>query len=342
MKRLISTVLAAALLLASVASLASCSDGKVRKSYYYEYFDTVSIISDYSGRGERKFRKDLAEVEVLLREYHELFDIYNEYDGINNLATLNSMAGKGPVKLDDRILDLLEYSVSAYELTGGEINVAFGAVLKIWHDYRSEGKAVPRRQELLRAERHCNIKDLVIDRENGTAELLDPEMRIDVGAVAKGYAVERIALVLADRGLSGWVLDVGGNLRVIGTKNDGTGWRTGVKNPSLDPNDPYIAYYELKDEALVTSGNYERYYEVGGERYHHIIDKDTLMPSEHCVSVTVRADDSALADALSTAIFNMDAEDAQKLIEKLGGRAEALIVLQSGEKLELKYTEIKK
>lgn len=339
MKRLIFLVLAVGLVFSSVLPLASCRSGEVRKSYYYEYFDTFTIISDYSGSTEKKFNENAARAEKLIKEYHELFDIYNEYEGINNLATINSMAGKGPVKVDEKIISLLEYGKEMYKLTGGEINIAFGTVLKIWHDARAKGTSVPRYSELLFASGHTDINDIVIDKKEGTVELLDSKMRLDVGALGKGYAVEMIAKALSEWGLSSWVVDIGGNIRVIGTKPNGDGWRTGVKNPTPTESEPYIAYYELRDEALVTSGNYERYYEIGGKRYHHIIDKDTLFPSEHCISVTVNAPSSALADALSTAIFNMEINEARALVESLRGEVEALVVTKNGERVELKYTE---
>ena len=341
MKKTVSLLLFFAVLFAVILSFASCYGKEVNKAYYYEYFDTFSIISDYSGSSKRKFEKNALRVEELLREYHELFDIYNEYEGKNNLATVNSMAGKGAVKVDERIIDMLLYAKEIYKLTDGEVNVAFGSVLKIWHNYRNEGKSVPKRTELLSASVHTDINDVVIDKESGTVELLDSEMSLDVGAIAKGYAVEKIAEALIEWGLESWVLDVGGNLRVIGTKPDGGGWRTGVKNPTPTENEPYIAYYELKNEALVTSGNYERYYEVGGVRYHHIIDKDTLYPSANFVSVTVRSESSALSDALSTAIFNMDETKARELVDKLEGAVEVFAVLANGERIELKYSESK-
>ncbi len=342
MKRLIYLILAVGLIFSSVLPLSSCRGGEVRKSYYYEYFDTFTIISDYSGSGEKKFNENAARVEKLIKEYHELFDIYNEYEGINNLATVNSMAGKGPVKVDERIISLLEYGKDMHKLTDGEINIAFGAVLKIWHDAREKGTSAPRYSELLSASGHADINDIVIDKKEGTVELLDSKMRIDVGALGKGYAVEMIAGSISEWGLSSWVVDIGGNIRVVGTKPNGDGWRTGVKNPTPTEDEPYIAYYELSNEALVTSGNYERYFELGGKRYHHIIDKDTLFPSEHCVSVTVKAPSSALADALSTAIFNMEINEARALVESLRGEVEALVVLKNGERVELKYTESEK
>ncbi len=286
---------------------------------FYDYFDTVSSIQDYSGMDRAEFNTLADAVEEKLAEYHKLYDIYNEYEGIVNLATINRLAGHGAVKVDGKIIDLLEYSVYIYEITDGYTNIAMGSVLKIWHDKRSEGKEIPTLEELSEAEKHTDIKNLVIDRDALTVEIKDPEMSLDVGAVAKGYAVEEIAKMIEGEGYSGVVLDVGRNLRAVGSKPNGDGWKSAVLNPDLLAEDRYVYRLTINDEALVTSGDYERFYTVGGKKYHHIIDKDTLFPSEHYSSVTVKAESSALADALSTALFSMDMEQVKEVVKRLDG-----------------------
>ncbi|MBQ7386833.1 MAG: FAD:protein FMN transferase [Clostridia bacterium] len=318
----------AALLL--IISLVSCStDGNVtnpksKNRIYYDYFDTVSVIYDYSGSSDEEFTDVCYSLTGLMRTYHELFDIYNTYEGIVNIAYLNSMAGRGAVSVPDELIDFLEYCKDIYEKTDGYVNIAMGAVLSLWHDARTLGNsdpsnaALPDSAALAEAAKHCDIGDLVINREAGTVELRDPEMSLDVGAVAKGYAVERLADFLHDNGYNSYALDIGGNLRVVGTKPDGTGWQTGVKNPDLTGG--YVHTFELSDGSAVTSGGYERYYIVDGRRYHHIIDKDTAMPAEHFASVTVVCEDSGLADALSTALFCMDIDAGRSIASALGVR----------------------
>ena len=139
-----------------------------------------------------------------------------------------------------------------------------------------------------------------------------------------------IARSLEEKEVTGYVINVGGNVRTVGIKGDGKPWVAGIENPNDDENEPYIAYLNLSGESLVTSGSYQRYYTVEGKNYHHIIDKDTLMPSEHFVSVTVRAESSALADALSTALFNMTYEEGLVVIGELDG-VRAIWVTSSGE-----------
>ena len=305
----------------------------VKTKEYYNYFNTVSYLSDYSGGSSTEFSENASLVGEQLKYYHELFDIYNEYEGINNIATVNRNAGRGPVSVSEELIDFLEYSVGMYELTDGYVNIAMGAVLSIWHEKREEGTALPTPSELSEAAMHCDIEKVIIDRASLTVELLDEDMSLDVGAIAKGYATEKIARLLSERGVSATVLDIGGNIRAVGTKNDGSGWSTGVRNPDASSDEAYVYRFELSDGSAVTSGDYERYYVVDGVRYHHIINKDTLMPADLFSSVTVITADSGLADTLSTALFCMDYDSGVALLDTLDG-VEAVWVTRGGDVLK--------
>ena len=277
MKRILSLAVATLLLLAlPVLSFTSCTDPeiKVKNRIFYEYFDTVSYIYDYSGGTNEQFDEVCRGVEYELKTCHELFDIYNTYAGVTNLKTVNDSAGKGPVKVNHRIIDLLEDAIELYELTDGNVNVMMGSVLSIWHKHRSEGVSLPDMDALVTANAHTSIENLVIDRENMTVEITDPEASLDVGAIAKGFTAELIYNMLAERGICGYAINLGGNLRTVGTKPDGSGWLSGVQNPDKNAADPYVAKLTISDSALVTSGVYERYYTVDGVQYHHIINKE--------------------------------------------------------------------
>ena len=329
MKKILSLILVLSVLL----SLFSCSEKNPKPitRSFYEYFDTVGTFYDYTGGGTEKFNALADRVEEELSEYHKLYDIYNEYEGITNIATLNRTAGTGAKKVDKKIVDVLLFAKEMYNLTGGKVNVAMGSVLKIWHGYREEGKEIPPMSLLLEANLHTDINSIIIDEENLTVEITDKNTSIDVGAVAKGYAVEMVAAGLEAEGKSGYVLDVGGNLRVIGTKKDGSGWKTGIRNPDMYAEKPYVYTLELKNtSALVTSGSYERFYTVDGVRYHHIINEKTLMPENYYLSVSVKSASSALSDALSTAIFNMKYDEAKTFVEGLNG-VFVVFVMPNGE-----------
>ena len=311
------------MILVVLTSLFSC-DGfgmtdAPREKIFFDFFDTVTYIYDYSGGSDDDFDANCAKTESVLREYHRLFDIYNEYSGMNNLCTVNKNAGGDAVKVDGRLIDFLLYAKELHAKTDGETNVMMGAILRLWHDARSDAESassnlnIPTSAALEEAAWHTSIDLLEIDGDAGTVRISDKNASIDVGAVGKGYAAEKAGELLRTNGARGYVLDVGGNLKIIGTKPDGSGWKTGIRDPENTQN--YAHYLTLANTSCVTSGDYERYFTVDGQKYHHIIDKDTLMPSEHFSSVTVIAPDSGLADALSTALFCMSYEEGTELLK---------------------------
>lgn len=307
---------------------------------YFTYFDTVSYVYSYAGDSAERFEKRSAEVSHILEEYHRLFDIYHEYSGINNLCTVNKQAGGEPLPVDERLIQFLDVAKALYEATGGEMNVMMGAVLRPWHDCREtaaddpQSAVLPDSAALAEAAKHTDFSLLEIDHENNTVRISDPAASLDVGALGKGYATERAADFLREDGAEGYVLNVGGNIRIIGAKPDGSGWVTGIRNPAGGEKDFAISL-RLQDTACVTSGVYERYFVVDGQRYHHIIDKDTLYPAGYFASLTVLTGDSGLADALSTALFCMSYEKGLALAERMEG-VEVLWIFPDG---EIKYTQ---
>lgn len=324
MRRGVSLFLTVLLLLQCFA-LSSCSKKNKYTSNSFDYFDTVTTVVGYE-KDKKSFDAVSLSVMKELEEYHRLFDIYKAYDGINNLYTINSVCDGAHVETeaDSRIIDMLSYAKEMYYKTDGRVNVAMGSVLSIWHDYREAGMNDPTSAELppmellQEAAQSCDIEDIIIDADKGTVFISDPDMLIDVGAIAKGYAVEKIAERLEKEGKDGYVINVGGNVRTIGSKGDGSAWQTGIENP-IEETDLYLAVLELRGEALVTSGTYQRYYTVRGEDYHHIIDPETLIPSNRYLSVSVVSKNSAEADALSTALFCMDIDDGKRTVAALDG-----------------------
>jgi thiamine biosynthesis lipoprotein len=248
---------------------------------------------------------------------------------MNNAFTVNLRAGDGTmVEVPEELLDLLEFSAEACRLSEGRVNIAMGAVLSLWHEARTlsvddPGKAyVPSEEDLEAAAQHCSIDGIIIDRNTSSVRLSDPLMSIDLGAVAKGWTVEKIAKSLIEDGtisdLRGMAISAGGNVRVLGPKDGNGTWTIAVQDPREGASaSDYMDTLQLEDLSLVTSGVNQRYFEAGGKRWHHIIDPDTLYPREGFLSVTVLTEDSGLADALSTALFNMSMEDGKALLEAL-------------------------
>lgn len=334
---MIKKFIAVFMIIALIFSLAACGKQE-KKRYEAEFillFDTMSQVIGYTDT-EEEFAAQVDLIYESLEEYHQLYDIYNNYDGINNMKTINDQAGITPVKVDQKIIDLLLFSKEAYELTDGKINVAFGAVLRIWHDYRAAGIEDPEKAklpdlaELQAAAEHTDFNQVIIDEDNATVYLPDPEMRLDVGAIAKGYATEQITRLAEEHGMTSGLISIGGNVRTIGVRGDGgTPWQVGIQNP-VDQNAEDISKVRLTNSSLVTSGIYERFYSVNGKNYHHIINPETLFPAEYFLSVTILCPDSGLADALSTSVFNMPYEQGLELIESLPD-TEALWAFHDGQ-----------
>lgn len=326
------------MIMAMVFNTAACNLQSKTKRYqaqFLELFDTVTTIIGYA-KNEDAFRKYSQLIYDSLKEYHELYDIYNDYEGKNNIKTINDNAGIAPVKVDQKIIDLLLFSKEADVISEGKINIAFGAVLRVWHDYREEGSENPEAAKLpsmgllTDKEKHTDINKVIINEEESTVYLEDPDMLLDVGAIAKGYATEQVAKITMDQGYPNGLLSVGGNVRAIGSREETEkAWSVGIQNPDTDSEDPYLHILKMENMSLVSSGDYERYYTVDGKRYHHIIDPVTLMPSEYFTAVSVLTEDSGLADALSTTIFNMSFEDGLDMIEGLPN-TEALWVMKDG------------
>ena len=314
-------------LIGALLLLSGCGTGMQRyEATYWDVFDTVTTVSGYAAV-QAEFDAAAREIHDALLEYHRLYNIYESYDGLRNLKTVNDQAGIGPVPVDERILSLLQFAQTAWTETGSRVNAAMGSVLALWHDAREQAledpdrAALPDRSALEEAALHTDLSALELDLEAGTAFLTDPDMALDVGALAKGYAVEQVAAAAPDH----FLISVGGNVCATGPKPDGTPWTVAVENP--DGGD-FLKLLYAEDRSVVTSGDYQRYFELDGVRYHHIIDPDTLEPAAYWRSVTVVADSSAAADCLSTALFTLSQAEGQRLLDQWG--AEALWIGRDG------------
>lgn len=303
-------------------TMTSCrSLDRRHEKVYFEYFDTVSYIYSYANDTEKEFNKNCDDISKILEEYHQLCDIYYEYHGINNLCTINKNAGGSPIKVDKKLIDFLLYCKNIYTYTNGETNIMMGAITKLWHDERinaidnPDNAKVPSKELLEEKNLYTDIDLLEIDEENSTVRIKNKNASIDVGAIAKGYATEKAASYLEENNQTNYVLVIGGNIKVIGSKANGEGLKTGIKDPR--DKTKFAFFTELKNTSCVTSGNYERYYTVDNQNYHHIIDKDTLMPADYFASITIITKDSALADALSTALFCMPYQEGYELVLSL-------------------------
>ncbi|MCX7709088.1 MAG: FAD:protein FMN transferase [Clostridia bacterium] len=340
LKKLVALVTAVLLL------ITGCSAGAKTSSKYSKYtyeflgaFDTMIQFMGYA-ENEKQFEDMSRKGQTRFEELHKLYDIYNTYEGINNVKTINDNAGIKPVEVKQELIDVILFSKDWYKKTGSKINIALGPVLSIWHDYREKGKENPAEAKLpdleilKRAALKTDLDKVAIDTAKRTVFLSEAGMRLDLGAVAKGYATELVAKELMKAGYTSFIINSGGNVRVVGAPRDGTRskWGIGIQDPNTSTgihSDTNLETVFMTDASLVTSGDYQRYYEVNGQRIHHIIDPVTLMPPYYYRSVTIMTKDSGVADFIDTAAFILPYEQSRALIESIEG-IDALWVMPDG------------
>ena len=322
-------------------------------------FDTITTYITYA-KSEEEFNEQCELVDEKLNYYDQLFDKYSSYDDVNNVKTINDNAGKKAVEVDQPLIDLLELSIQRHKEISSKVNIAFGSVIDIWHDYREKAESqdgvgdVPSQQELKKASQHTNIESIKIDKDKKTVYIDDELVSIDLGATAKGYAIEMIKQDLIDMGVDNFLLSGGGNVASYGERKitkEGNYYLddcqnkfcVGIQSPQdgnfthdADENHENEAVLVVQGESIVTSGDYQRFYEdINGVRYHHLIDPDTLYPAVHFRSVSIITEDSGYADFLSSAVFLMEYEDGLELVNSLDG-VEAIWLLEDG---KIRYSD---
>lgn len=289
-------------------------------------FDTVISLIAYADDQEQ-FNEYFDLVRSEFKRYNALFDKYNDYEGINNIKTINDNAGIQPVKVDADIIEMLELSKQFSDISNHKFDITMGPVLEIWHEYREAGidlntegqdAPVPSMEELETAKACVGWNNVEINEEESTVYLNQECASLDVGSVAKGFTAEKVAQELETKGVTSGILNAGGNVRVIGVKPDGSAWNAGIQVPDLNGINGTLGVLPLSGkQSLVTSGDYQRYYISNGELMHHIIDPDTLFPARHSRALSVITDNSGVADICSTLLYTMDYESANEMVQKI-------------------------
>lgn len=323
MKRFICILLAALLLFSCGAG----AEGYQKfQHYFFGTFDTIITLIGYTQTAD-EFRvySDLAESEM--RRYHMIFDLYHPYDGVANLYHVNQHAASAPVEAEPELIDLLVQIQQWHAAYGDVMNPAMGSVLSLWHDAREGGVSPPDAQALQEASAHTSFDKVIIDEAANTIYFEDPQLRLDLGAVAKGYAAQLTADAIRVAGLDSFILNAGGNVICGDAPLDGRKhWVVAIEDVDGVSTRHKIA---LVNQSIVTSGDYHRYYEVDGVRYHHLIDPLTLYPAAHMRAVSIIHPESGLSDFLSTTAFVLPYEQSRALVESIPG-AEAVWLLPDG------------
>ena len=315
MKKAMALLLSLILLLGPMGGCSAQPEQVSRTDYL---LDTVVTLTLY-GATE-------ADLDAAFREIRRLGDLLDAYAPFSDLGWLQAAAGQKPVTVSPETMELLLFARQMYERTGGYLDVTVGPLIDLW-DIRNGGY-YPTGEELGAALGLVGMDDLILDEAGGTAFLTRPGMRVDLGALAKGYIADKVKALLLERGVQSGVLDLGRNILLIGEKPGHTPFSIGVKSP-VDAGE-LVRILSLRDKSLVTSGTYERYFEHDGRRYHHVLDPFTGFSADTgLLAVTILSESSLWGDALSTACLLLGTEKGMALVDSVPD-AEALFVLADG------------
>ena len=304
-------------------------------------FDTVHVISGYD-KSEQEFKKKVKFYQEEMGKLHKLYTSYEDFQGINNISTINENAGIKPVKVDRNIIDLLKDTLERNKEISDKVNIAAGNVIDLWDKAKTEGK-LPEQSELEKMQKCAKTENIVIDEQNSTVFIKEKCTKLNLGAVAKGYAVEQVTKKMEKAGMTSFIISAGGNVKVVGKrkipkkeseitdlKSCKNQFCIGIALPlyndnNIDKSNPYnngkngyLAKIATENMSIVTTGNYQRYFVMDNKVYGHVINLETLKPEDSFASVSVITEDSGLADFMSTTLFLLSYEEGKALIEKMG------------------------
>lgn len=283
------------------------------------YFDTVVQIEVWGADQEI-----MEHCRQMCEDYEQMLSATIETSEISKINN----AGGEPVEVSDETAGLIEEGIKYGDISDGQFDITIASATDLWNFTDNEEKILPDPDELAEAVTHIDYHCIKV--EGNTVTLTDPEARIDLGGIAKGYIADRLKEYLKDEGIEHALIDLGGNMLTLGRRYDGNDFRIGIQKPFADTGTA-MAVVSVNDKSVVTSGDYERYFEKDGVIYHHILDPDTGYPVQNDLDqVTITSDQSVDGDALSTTCFAMGLEDGLELIRSLDG-IEAVFVTKDGE-----------
>jgi thiamine biosynthesis lipoprotein len=277
----------------------------------------VTVVSDDRDQAQQAIGAAFSEMQRL-ENLMSIFKLDSEF------SQLNTFAGEKPVLLSSEMIEVLKRGVEVTRLTEGAFNIAIGSAVRLW-DFLGK-KHVPTSKEIGTIRSLCDPEDISIDERNRKVFLRKKGMMVDPGGIGKGYIAERARLVLKEQGISSGIIAAAGDLVLFGTRPDGQPWRIGVRHPRKK--NEMIAFINLTDCAISTSGDYERFFTENGVIYHHILDPKTLFPARNCQSVTVVSDHGLFSDSIATGIFVLGPEKGMGVLEQ--SRRKGIIIDDKG------------
>ncbi|MGI6361324.1 MAG: FAD:protein FMN transferase [Bacillota bacterium] len=285
------------------------------------YMDTVIDMQVYAANeSEAKAACKAAE-----QEYARIEQISDRFDKKSELYQVNQAQGEA-VQVSDDLWQMVTQALEMGKKSGGSFSIAIGAVMDLW-DFNGK-KHLPSEAELQKILPSINDKNIIIDENNRTITVKNDTV-IDLGAVAKGYATDCAVAALKEAGIKHAVINAGGNVYALGSMPDGKPWRIGIRNPRPEDGRELVGIIEVINKSVVTSGDDQRFFEVDGKRYHHILNPQTGMPADESVFATVICENSAMADMLSTAVFVLGPNDYKKILTQ-GEEAWTVIMDEDG------------
>lgn len=285
-----------------------------RREFYS--MDTVIVVKipKDTGISENEAEEALDFAEAVFEDIAERVSRYCETDtqkSKSEIWRINENAGVMPVHVSDEVFYLIKTALYYGEITDGKFNIAMGALSDLW-GFSTDEYRVPGETEISEALALCNLSDVVLNEEDKTVYLKTQGMKLDLGALSKGYATEALANALKEKGITSAIIDAGGNVGALGEKNDSSDWTVGVQNPR-DSSD-IIGKVFVNDEYVVSSGDYQRCFEEDDVRYCHIFDPDSGYPVSHTAASCVISESGILADILSTVAFTLGEDGMRKFI----------------------------
>ena len=265
-----------------------------------------------------------AAFEAIARVNH----LASVYDDSSEISLVNREAGNRYVEVDSNLFKIIQQSQKFAELSAGAFDITVSPLIKLW-DYHNPNLQVPSAVDIQHALSLVNYQDIVL--ENNRIKFKRPGIKIDLGGIAKGEAVDRAMSVLKKRGITDAMVNIGGNLSAMSSKLTKDKRKVWVRHPRQEGK--FYGYFKMDNGSVATSGDYERFFMVDSVRYHHIIDPKTGYPATGCVSTTIRAKNAMLADVLSTTVFVLGPEKGMQLIDQLEG-VDGVIIFEENKRLK--------
>jgi thiamine biosynthesis lipoprotein len=306
------SILVAALGLASFATAAA--GGEPRKVHFQAgSMGTVVDLTLWTGDPSAAASAS----EAVFAEFRRLDQLLSHWVDTSAVSRINQAAGVKPVPVSAEVLEIVQTARAVSRKSGGAFDITIGAYRGLWKFDEDLDGSIPAEAQVAARRKLTGWRDVIVDARRKTVKLRRRRMSINLGGIAKGYAVDRAARILRDRGLTDFIIQAGGDLYVGGSKG-GQKWRVGIRDPR-GARDETFALTELEDRTFSTSGDYERGFVKDGIRYHHILDPRTGHPARQVRSVTVIASDAMTADAWSTALFVLGPDRGLELLKKQPG-----------------------